>query len=149
MLVAPQDDAVDELARRLFALRAGPRSTSAITAHITREIIRWSLERSWTPRTEARVKAFDGASAERLGFVDVIVRRERPLPDLAIEIDSTDKLWSVAKLRHAAAAGMRAIWIRWGDDEWAGVHDDIDVIQLPLWRRVRQGSRHTQPGFWG
>ena len=27
---------------------------------------------------------------------------------------------------------MRAIWVRWGDEEWAGVYDDVDVIQLPL-----------------
>ena len=68
----------------------------------------------------------------RLGFVDVIVRRGDGTPDLAIEIDSADKPWSVDKLRHAAQAGMRAIWVRWGDDEWAGIYDDVDVIQLPV-----------------
>jgi len=79
---------------------------------------------------------------ERLGFVDVIVRRGGHGRDLAIEIDSAHKPWSVVKLQHAAANGMRAIWIRWGDETWAGVYDDIDVIQVPLNRR----PEHRQPG---
>jgi hypothetical protein len=79
--------------------------------------------------------------AMRLGYVDVVVQRGPALPDLAIEIDSTPKPWSVDKLRHAVAAGMHAIWIRWGDDEWAGTFDDVDVIQLPLARRAASRER--------
>src|SRR4051794_30313331 len=103
-----------------------------MTARITRAVVEWALARGWAPRTEARV---DAGAAERLGFVDVIVRRGNGGSDLAIEIDSTDKPWSVEKLRHAVAAGMEAIWVRWGDDFWAGAYDDVDVIQLPTLRR--------------
>ena len=142
-------DAVDELADRLFAIPVDGRSTSDTTAHITREIVRWAVSNGWTPRTEARVHAIDDTLDPRLGFLDVIVRRGAGSPDLAIEIDSTDKRWSVAKLRHAAAAGMHAVWVRWGDDAWAGAFDDVDVIQLPLTRRTRHRSQPTeQPGFW-
>ena len=37
---------------------------------------------------------------------------------------------------------MRAIWVRWGDEEWAGIYDDVDVIQLPL---IRRADRRSTP----
>jgi Uma2 family endonuclease len=122
----------DDLARVLFGLDAGTLTTGAVTARITRAVVEWAAARGWATRTEARV----GVGEEtRLGFVDVIVLRQPRAPDLAIEIDSTDKPWSVDKLRHVAAAGMHAVWIRWGDEEWAGGHEDVDVIQLAVTRR--------------
>jgi hypothetical protein len=140
---------IDDLAAILFGLSVEGRSTAAVTAHITRQIAAWAAQHGWSPRTEARVNAPSSAGDARLGFVDVIVRRGAGLPDLAIEIDSADKPWSVDKLRHAAAAGMHAVWVRWGDDEWAGVYDDIDVIQLRLLRRVRRaGADDQQLVFW-
>ena len=143
-------DPADDLAAVLFGLSVEGRSTAAMTAHITRVIVVWAAERGWSPRTEARVQASSSAGDERSGFVDVIVRRGPGLPDLAIEIDSADKPWSVDKLRHAAAAGMHAVWVRWGDDEWAGVYDDIDVIQLQLLRRAgRRPSQGAQLQLWG
>ena len=142
-------DVADDLATALFALKLEGRSTALMTAHITRQIVAWAVSRGWSPRTEARVHAASAAGDERLGFVDVIVRRGSGLPDLAIEIDSADKPWSVDKLRHAAAAGMHAIWVRWGDDEWAGVYDDIDVIQLQLIRRADpRSTRTSQLALW-
>src|SRR5688572_611958 len=106
----------DDLAKTLFGLKVEGRSTALMTAHITRQIIGWAVAHGWSPRTEARVSAHSADGDARLGFVDVIVRRGPGLPDLAIEIDSADKPWSVDKLRHAAGAGMHAIWIRWGDE---------------------------------
>lgn len=124
----------DDLARALFRLETSTLTTSAVTARITHAVIDWAAARGWATRTEARV----GVGQEtRLGFVDVIVLRQPAAPDVAIEIDSTHKPWSVEKLRHAAAAGMHAVWIRWGSGEWAGAFEDLDVIQLPLRRRVR------------
>jgi len=66
---------------------------------------------------------------------------------IAIEIDSAAKPWSLDKLRHAASAGMHAIWIRWGDGLWAGAYDDVDVIQLPQTRKPgsRAGTNLQQP----
>ena len=112
-----------------------------MTARITRAVMEWAAARGWAVRTEARV----GVGEEtRLGFVDVIVKRGHHQADLAIEIDSTHKPWSVDKLRHAVAAGMEGVWIRWGDDEWAGAFDDVDVIQLPVTRRP--ASRRASEG---
>jgi hypothetical protein len=136
----------DDLARTLFRLETSPLTTAAVTARITRAVIEWAAGRGWAARTEARVGV---GEATRLGFVDVIVKRGENQPDLAIEIDSTHKPWSVDKLRHAVAAGMEGIWIRWGDDEWAGAFDDVDVIQLPVTRRTRSRARpRTQLGLW-
>jgi Uma2 family endonuclease len=135
----------DDLARTLFRLETSKLTTAAMTARITRAVIDWAAVRGWVVRTEARVGVGEDT---RLGFVDVIVKRGDNQPDLAIEIDSTHKPWSVDKLRHAVAAGMEAIWIRWGDDEWAGAFDDVDVIQLPVTRRVRARFQAGQMELW-
>jgi hypothetical protein len=142
--MSSSDDTVDDLAAVLFALDEGGLSTAMVTARITRTVTDWALSRGWTVRREARVQVASGSEFDaRLGFVDVIVRRGGHELDLAIEIDSTDKPWSLAKLRHAVGAGMHAVWIRWGDEEWAGIHDDVDVIQLPARRRTAHRSRPT------
>jgi hypothetical protein len=84
-----------------------------------------------------------------VGYIDLVIRRARPDPDLAIEIDSADKQWSLTKLRYAASAGMHPIWVRWGDEEWAGYYDDVDVIQLPETRRGASRLVGTaQLTFW-
>lgn len=136
----------DDLARTLFRLQTSTLTTAAMTARITRAVVDWAAVQGWATRTEARI----GVGEEtRLGYVDVIVLRQPAAPDLAIEIDSTHKPWSVDKLRHAAAAGMHPIWVRWGADEWAGAFDDIDVIQLLLQRRVRSRARvQDQAELW-
>ncbi len=135
---------VDELAAVLFRLDFEGISTADGTTLITRTIVGWALRHGWPVRTEARVGLPISATAKsRLGYIDAIVRRGNGRPDLAIEIDSTDKEWSLAKLRHASAAGLDAIWIRWGDDDWAGAYDGVDVIQLPARRRE---ARRASPG---
>src|SRR5689334_2534870 len=114
----------DLLATELFALDLGQLTTAVVTATITRAIVRMARARGWQARTEARVEvplSYTRGFAEQLGFVDVLISRGRPFRDVAIEIDSTDKAWSAVKLQHVAAAGMHAIWVRWGDDFWAGV----------------------------
>jgi hypothetical protein len=138
----------DALARLLFEMDAGGRSTAAVTAAITRRIVGWASAQGWRVRTEARVEVGSSTQVQHLGFVDVLVCRGGGLPDVAIEIDSADKPWSVVKLRHAAAAGMCAIWVRWGDGDWAGVYDDVDVIQLRLSRRPRVTADDLQATFW-
>ncbi|MEA2676763.1 MAG: hypothetical protein QOJ81_904 [Chloroflexota bacterium] len=136
----------DELAGALFRLDTSTLTTAAVTRRITRAVVEWAARRGWATRTEARLGV--GADA-RLGFLDVIVLRQPASPDLAIEIDSADKPWSVDKLRHVMAAGMDAIWVRWGDDQWAGAFADVDVIQLPLIRRPRtRGPDASQLAFW-
>jgi len=141
----------DALATELFNLELRRLTTASVTASITRAIVRMARGHGWHVRTEARVEvplALRAGLAEQLGFVDVLVSRGQPFPDVAIEIDSTDKPWSVVKLKHVAAAGMHAIWVRWGDDAWAGVYDDVDVIQLPTLRRSAVRRKVPQIEIW-
>jgi hypothetical protein len=42
------------------------------------------------------------------GYLDFVIDRR-----LAIEIDSTNKRWSLIKLEHAAQVGLAPVWIRW------------------------------------
>lgn len=139
----------DDLAQLLFEIDTSRLTTAATTRAITRAIVRWAHAQGWAVKTEARVDVPATPAAAQLGYVDVLVSRGNALPDVAIEIDSTDKPWSVVKLQHAAAAGMHAIWVRWGDDAWAGVYDDVDVIQLRLIRRSQaRPSSGGQQTFW-
>jgi hypothetical protein len=146
--VAHTGNFTDELARVLFDLEMSHRSTAAVTRAITRAIVEWARENGWRVRTEGRVEVPGVERFDKLGFVDVLVSRGGHQPDVAIEIDSTDKPWSVVKLQHAAAAGMDAIWVRWGDDEWAGVYEDVDVIQLRTLRRVQERPEDRQLTVW-
>ena len=147
--MAQDPEFTDSLAALLFEIDTGRQSTAAVTATITRAIVRWARAQGWFVRTEARVEVPATVVAEQLGFVDVLVVRGAPHPAVAIEIDSTDKPWSVVKLQHGAAAGMHAIWVRWGDDAWAGVYDDVDVIQLRIGRRARHSDGSTgQQTIW-
>jgi hypothetical protein len=142
-------DFTDELATMLYELRTDRLATADVTAAITRHIVRWAQTRAWSVRTEGRVDVHGATDAKhKLGFVDVLIRRGDLYREVAIEIDSTDKPWSVVKLQHAAAAGAHAIWVRWGDDAWAGVYDAIDVIQLPVIRRTRRQTRTAQLSLW-
>jgi hypothetical protein len=133
----------DELATLLFGLELGGLATDAITARITQEVVSWAVARGWAVRAEARMLFPRSPVALQSGFVDVLVRRPYPDPHIAIEIDSTDKSWSLAKLQYAASHGMHAIWVRWGDDAWAGVHSDVDVIQLMARRRPDRRLRES------
>jgi hypothetical protein len=55
--------------------------------------------------------------------------------------------WSVSKLQHAVAAGLHGIWV--GDDEWAGVYEDIDVIQLWSSRNpATRDKKRNQLAIW-
>lgn len=139
----------DALAAELFRLELRSLTTASVTAAITRSIVCLARGHGWRVRTEARVEVpLTSGIPQQLGYVDVLVSRGRPYPDVAIEIDSADKPWSVVKLRHAAAAGMHSIWVRWGDDAWAGVYADLDVIQLPTLRRSARRPQTPQMEMW-
>lgn len=140
-------DVIDDLATVLFDLDTRGLTTRATTAEITHAIVRWAASRGWRVRTEVRVEPPQSTAQSRVGYVDVVVR-EGSGPDLAIEIDSEDKRWSVEKLRYAAAAGMQAVWVRWGDDQWAGVLEGVDVIQLPARRKSGRRPNGEELTLW-
>jgi len=147
--VAYDPEFSDALADALFEFDPGPKPTAGVTAAITRLIVRWARGQGWVVRTEARVELGNrGNSVPLIGFVDVLITQRAGQPDVAIEIDSADKPWSVVKLQHAALAGMHAVWVRWGDDAWAGVYEHIDVIQLRTLRRTGHRRATDQLTVW-
>lgn len=140
---------IDELAAVVFSLDTTRLSARAITARLTSAIASWALTHGWSVRTEARIelRTADGRLQD-YGFVDLIVYRGSGGPDLAIEIDQTDKPWSVAKLQYAMALGMQAVWIRWSGADWTDV-EGIHVIHLPeVEKRPAPRRARAQLSFW-
>lgn len=132
---------VHELAALLYTLDQRERTTAEMTAYITATIVRWAMFAGWVCRTEARVRfGHDGRGRARIGYVDILVSRTNSA-DLAIEIDSTQKPWSMEKLRHLADSGLSSIWVRWGDAVWAGADNAVHVIQLSIPRSRRSRRR--------
>jgi hypothetical protein len=63
------------------------------------------------------------------GFIDVIIRR----PDgirYAIEIDSSNKKWSLEKLLYAHSVGYVPIWVRWCAEINIQIPAVINLIDL-------------------
>jgi hypothetical protein len=142
-------DVIDELAGVVFSLETARLSARGITARVTSAVASWALTKGWSARTEARIeiRAPDGRLRDH-GYIDLIVYRGPDAPDLAIEIDQTDKPWSVAKLQYAMALGMEAIWIRWSGAEWTEV-EGVHVIHLPEVEKTAARRRvPAQLSFW-
>ena len=140
---------IDELAALAFSLDTRRMSARAITARVTSAIMSWALAKGWSARTEARVelRRTDG-SLQDYGFIDLIVHRGSGETDLAIEIDQTDKPWSIAKLQYAMALGMEAIWICWSGADWTDV-EGVHVIHLPeVERHLAPRSGPAQLTIW-
>jgi hypothetical protein len=142
------DGIADELADLLYRVDASALPTAGATRHITHAIAGWAVERGWRVRREVGVSVIVD-SAERRGFYDLVIDPGGEIGPIAIEIDSTDKAWSLEKLRHAASHGMCAIWVRWGDEGWAAAEEQVYVIQLPPSRRPpERANRPLQEPIW-
>jgi tetratricopeptide (TPR) repeat protein len=77
-------------------------------------------------RTSAKLQPESGA-LPRHGIVDFAVKRDGHVV-LAVELDGSDKSFSVTKLQYFAALGARCIWIRWGRSPRIAVPSEIEVI---------------------
>jgi hypothetical protein len=60
------------------------------------------------------------------GYLDFVIGES-----LAIEIDSTNKRWSLMKLEHAAQFGFAPVWIRWYSAQSFSVPTTVRLIMLP------------------
>ena len=140
---------VDELAEVVFKLDTRGLSARAITARVTAAIVEWASANGWAVRTEARIEiGRPHAAFGDYGYMDAIIHRAAGEPDIAIEIDQTDKPWSVAKLRYANALGMEAVWIRWSGSSWTDA-EGVHVIHLPELERERLPTkRSSQLTLW-
>ena len=140
---------IDDLARVSFSVDVAGLSARSITTRLTREILAWALAKGWSAKTEARVVlSAPGQQINDYGYIDVIVKRGGGEPDLAIEIDQTDKPWSVAKLQYVMSLGMEAVWIRWSGAEWTDV-PGVHVIHLPeVQKKPAPRLAPAQLSFW-
>lgn len=106
--------------------------TKACTAALTEEIERIAVAQHAEVERERAIDCFrasfrQGKPVQKQGRLDLVAT----FPDgstLAIEIDRAFKNWSARKLRHAKAAGMVELWIRWsGAYTWLS---DIKVLNV-------------------
>ena len=86
-----------------------------ITRLVTDAVLAWAQANDWSARKEERIKV-DGYVSPRgksrsSGLIDIWCRSL--WADLAIEIDRTNKSWSLAKLVQAQQNGAHAVWVRW------------------------------------
>jgi hypothetical protein len=76
------------------------------------------------------------AAAPRNGFVDFAIVRGAEVV-LVVEIDRSDKRFSLTKLEYFLNRGSQAIWIRWGRATQLDVPVGIELIEIPVKKRTR------------
>ena len=104
------------------------KESQQITGLVTDAVLAWAQANGWSARREVRITVYGYVSpvspygrsrrsrlriqhGERRGRIDIWCRSLRT--DLAIEIDQTNKSWSLAKLVQAQQNGAHAVWVRW------------------------------------
>ncbi|MEV0292576.1 hypothetical protein [Nocardia sp. NPDC050710] len=94
------------------------RTKAEVTQELTALVLRWSeTHPGWQALTESpSVATTEIRSGIRHGRLDVAIDRLAS-PKLVIEIDSSNKQWSLEKLVAEAMTGAHAIWLRWGFPE--------------------------------
>lgn len=125
--VRDSDALAKSLTRWLRPLTFELRSGVQVTALLADSIGAWGEAHGWRVRREVAGRASHPAG--RRGYLDLICY-PRDEPPVAIEIDRTNKLWSLAKLRAEEASGSSAIWVRWGYPERIPKPGDVAPIGL-------------------
>ncbi|GAB3857963.1 hypothetical protein ACFPIJ_18695 [Dactylosporangium cerinum] len=108
-------NASTSLAEWLSPIGFSSATASQVTARLTAEVERWAEHYGFACATEGSVQYYrEGLFGPRWtnGYIDVVGIRPTGL-SLAVEIDRTDKVRSLAKLASRAADGTVAIWLRW------------------------------------
>jgi Sigma-70, region 4 len=90
-------------------------NSRARTKVLTRAVVMWAERKGWIPASEVHLDYLSGRPEYpgRRGVVDLYIARPDRVRDLVVEIDSSNKRWSLAKLKCCAENGVEAIWIRW------------------------------------
>ncbi|MBF6215779.1 hypothetical protein IU487_32800 [Nocardia puris] len=113
-----KDSETAQLASSLTSWLADVRVTGLsareATALITEQTVRWAHANGWTVDLE-REALIARRTGRRMyhGHLDVFCWRDDHLPCIAIEIDRSNKRWSVEKLLAEADTGNIALWVRW------------------------------------
>jgi hypothetical protein len=128
-----------ELPRKKFS------SKKEGTALITRTLVQFCSHHNLEYKAELKLGGFWRANKYYRGFVDFLIHYNDHI--YAIEIDSTNKGRSLAKLQYLAEEKQcTAIWVKWNSGIHIEVPQSIHIIDLSgkprvLWRRLRYSRR--------
>lgn len=97
------------------------------TRFLTARVIDFSQKYGFTCQTEISLGLRRPGNGY-WGYLDVVL--EKGNEGFAVEIDSSNKKWSLQKLIHAHSLGYRPIWIRWCVPIRISVPEDVYLINL-------------------
>jgi hypothetical protein len=106
-------------------------SRSAVTELLTDHVAAWGRSHGFDIQTEVEGVATKRKSYGRhIGLLDVLCTH-RSGQQIAVEIDNTNKVWSIEKLAAEADSGKLAIWVKWGAPASLSlIPEKIGVVEL-------------------
>ncbi len=136
------------LHRSLTMLDLDGLPNTGITARISTEVAR-VLAESGLGKVYRELSTGDRlqpptSSAPRRGYVDFAVIRADVVV-LVIEIDRSDKRFSLTKLEHFRERGAAVIWVRWGKPTRLQVPDGVELVEIPVPSKSAQGDSDGAP----
>jgi hypothetical protein len=108
-------------------------SRTAATSAITKHAMAWARWHGFIVRTEVEAIARQMRPGDHR-ISPLAIAGEHPAGrQLAIEIDSVNRVWSIEKLAVEADAGKFAFWIKWGGPvRLALIPEKVGVVELPV-----------------
>jgi len=97
------------------------------TRFLTARVIDFAQMHRFSYQTEISL-GLKRPTSDRCGYLDFVLEKDNER--FAIEVDSSNKKWSLQKLLHAHSLGYRPIWIRWCVPIRIGVPEDVYLIDL-------------------
>jgi hypothetical protein len=120
---------------------------------ITAEVVAWAKDHRFDTRQEVEAVATKRKPCGRnIGLLDVVCTHPSG-QQIAVEVDFTNKIWSIEKL----AAEADAIWVKWGGPASLSlIPEKIGVVELQaewtnqaghiMYRRSAHATKlHAQP----
>jgi hypothetical protein len=133
------DQRRDQLTRATSSLREwlasvefSDLSRSAVTALLTDRVIAWGRSHGFEAQTEVEAVATKRKPYGRqIGLLDVLCSH-RSGQQIAVEIDNTNKVWSIEKLAAEADSGKLALWVKWGAPAGLSlIPEKVGIVELP------------------
>jgi len=97
------------------------------TKFLTARVIDFARKYGFSYQTEISL-GLKRPTSDRRGYLDFVLEKDNK--KFAIEVDSSNKKWSLQKLLHAHTLGYRPIWIRWCIPVRISVPSDVYLIDL-------------------
>ena len=97
------------------------------TRFLTARVIDFARMYGFSYQTEISL-GLKRPTSDRRGYLDFVLEKDNER--FAIEVDSSNKRWSLQKLRHARSLGYGPIWIRWCVPIRIAVPEDVYMIDL-------------------